>query len=73
MEKEGNLVVRLSATEKDANLNFNLVALEMLNKNKVQYLREDRPLEEKLQGGEMKLYKYINSDPNVKEIRIHVN
>ena len=52
---------------------FNLVALEIVNNNKVMYLREDRPLEEKLSPGEIKIYKYINSDPNVKEIRVHVN
>ena len=45
----------------------------MMNKNKVQYLREDRPLEEKLAATEAKLYKYINSDESVKEIRIHLN
>jgi len=36
-------------------------------------LREGRPLEDKLMANEMKIYKYINSDENVKEIRIHVN
>jgi hypothetical protein len=44
-----------------------------VNNNKVLYLREGRPLEEKLGEKEMKIYKYINSDPNVQEIRIHVN
>lgn len=44
-----------------------------MNNNKILYLREGRPLEEKLAEKEMKIYKYINSDPNVKEIRIHLN
>ena len=73
VEKEGNIIVKMTKEESDATLGFNLVALEILNNNKVQYLREDRPLEEKLVAGEIKLYKYINSDQNVKEIRIHVN
>lgn len=49
------------------------MAIELLNNNKVLYLREGRPLEEKMNEKEMKIYKYINSDPNVEEIRIHIN
>ena len=63
--------VKVAAESKQAG--FNLVAVELVNNNKVAYLREGRPLEEKLGEKELKLYKYINSDPNVQEIRIHVN
>ena len=74
VEKEGNIIVKLTSIEQtEESIDFNLVALEMMNKNKVQYLREDRPLEEKLAATEVKLYKYINSDESVKEIRIHLN
>lgn len=52
---------------------LSIIAIEFINNNKVLYLRENRPLEEKLFSGEIKLYKYINSDPNVKEVRVHVN
>lgn len=58
---------------KENSYGFNLVALEFINNNKVLMLREARPLEDKLMANEMKIYKYINSDENVKEIRIHVN
>jgi hypothetical protein len=51
----------------------NIIAIELVNNNKVLYLREGRPLEEKLGDKDMKIYKYINSDPNVQEIRIHIN
>jgi hypothetical protein len=78
VEKEGIIVVSLKATKdekraEESGLDFSLIAVEFVNNNKVLYLREDRPLEEKLTAGSMKLYKYINSDPNVKEIRVHVN
>ena len=52
---------------------MSIIAIEFINNNKVLYLRENRPLEEKLFAGEFKIYKYINSDPNVKEIRVHLN
>lgn len=52
---------------------FNLAAIEFVNNNKVLYLREGRPLEEKMTEKDMKIYKFINSDPNVQEIRIHIN
>ena len=52
---------------------ISIIAMEFINNNKVLYLRENRPLEEKLFAGELKLYKYINSDPNVREVRVHVN
>jgi hypothetical protein len=74
VEKEGNIVVRLEVREKAPDsVGYNLVAVELFNNNKVQYLREDRPLEEKLMAHEVKVYKYVNSDPTVKEIRVHVN
>lgn len=50
-----------------------MTAIDFINKNKVTYLREGRPIEEQLAPGEMKFYKYINSDPNVIEVRIHIN
>lgn len=50
-----------------------MVAIEFINKDKVQYLREGRPIEQTIGAGEMKFYKYINSDKNVKEIRVHFN
>ena len=49
-----------------------MTALEFVNNDKVLYLREGRPIEERLGKGQMKLYKYINSDPNVEEIRVHL-
>lgn len=76
-EEEATIIIKF--TDMDSTVNptknalFNLVAVELVNNNKVSYLREGRPLEEKLGEKEMKLYKYINSDPNVQEIRIHVN
>lgn len=54
-------------------MDFSLIAIEFVNQNKVLYLREDRPLEDRLMPGEMKFYKYRNADQNVKEIRLHVN
>lgn len=50
-----------------------MIALEFINNNKVLHLREGRPIEQKLVAGELKIYKYINSDPDVSEIRVHVN
>lgn len=52
---------------------MSLIALEFLNNNKVLYLREGRAIEDKLAIAQTKYYKYINSDPKVKEIRVHVN
>lgn len=72
-EEEAVIIVRLTGTSTDKDNAYSLAALEFLNNNKVLYLREGRPFEEKLSSGEMKIYKYINSDPNVQEIRVHLN
>ena len=50
-----------------------MIAIEFRNNNKVLYMREGHPLEEKLMALDLKMYKYVNSDPDVKEIRVHVN
>ena len=71
-ESEGLVMVHLESAESKES-GVSIIAIEFINNNKVLYLRENRPLEEKLFAGEFKIYKYINSDPNVKEIRVHLN
>jgi hypothetical protein len=72
-EEEATIIVKLSPGQNKTDLQVNIIAIELVNNNKVLYLREGRPLEEKLGEKDMKIYKYINSDPNVQEIRIHIN
>jgi hypothetical protein len=45
---------------------YNIVALEFMDQKKALYLRENRPFEDRLNEGEKKRYKYMNSDPKVK-------
>ena len=77
VEEEVNMVVLLKGpvtqTESDQDIGYSFIALEFVNNDKVMYLREGRPLEEKLGKNQMKIYKYINSDPNVEEVRVHLN
>ncbi len=46
-EEQATIIVRFS-DKKPSNESMNLVAIELMNNNKVLYLREGRPLEEKL-------------------------
>lgn len=71
-EQQATIIVKLNPAS-GSKSPFNLAAVEFINNNKVLYLREGRPIEEKLGEKDMKIYKYINSDPNVEEIRMHLN
>lgn len=70
VEEGANIIVVLKA---DGQMKYSLTAIEFRNNNKVLYMREGHPLEEKLMAQDLKVYKYVNSDPEVQEIRVHVN
>ena len=57
----------------DEKYNDVLVALEYSNPNKIRLLRDDRAFEDKVRLQETKYYKYINNDPIIYGIRIHLN
>ena len=49
------------------------IAVEYSNPNQIRILREGRSFEDKVRDREFKYYKYINNNPKVTQIRIHVN
>ena len=63
-------MIVLTNTDKDTS---SFAALEYNIGNRPEFLRENKPIESHILKDEIKIYKYMNTDPNVDKIRIHIN
>lgn len=69
VEKNAVIVTVLTNVEKTDSF----AAIEYNVGNRPEYLRENKPIESHVRKDELKIYKYVNEDPSIKKVRVHIN
>lgn len=68
---EKNAIILVVLTNQEKNTSF--TATEFSVGNRPEFLRESKPIESHVLKNELKIYKFVNTDPNIEKIRLHIN
>lgn len=68
---EKNAIILVVLTNQEKNSSF--TATEFSVGNRPEFLRESKPIESHVLKNELKIYKFVNTDPNIAKIKLHIN